>query len=363
MKVYSFNVNVSLFSPTRLAGADSIKQILGVKAIPAAMKPLLRQAAVPSDIVNPLNAIKASQRRFLLKNGTNDPLLSWIIAEENIQDVVTQTEQLKTDFYALKQAILSDYPAVAEKHLNDLLDECQNDPAMKGIDCEAFIGAVRRTQPTLEYLEKQLQFTYLKPRAVELDPEEAVAVREGVYAQAIHEVAVRAREAIIPGKGKKPAQPKAQTRAAHEIRKKLKGLSYIVPEMSAIESEMAQVLAGIPTNLRNKDYTPVHTAALSGMLFRLSDEEGFMASVDRGETLFPHAVIEEEPMQETLLPEHGQVEVSPEHEQVSNPVELREALKDMLTENAASETDEEPLVHPVTQAEPDTKPAGSSYAW
>lgn len=317
-RIYVFNTRISLVSATRLAGEGRIQQILGLEKIPAAMKPLLRQPVVPSEILNPLEMHKKRVRDYLLKHATRDEFFGWIIDPDRKDDILARVEEIKAEFYQSKEDMLSGYPSACEKHLQDLRESCEKEGA---INCAPFIDAVRAAQPEKSYLDQQIQFGYLRPRLIELEPDEVDIVREGVYAQVLHEIASRAKGALSF------KMTTAKIRVAEEIQAKLSGLAYIESRLWRIADEIGQVLEKIPKGIRNEDYDPIQNFALSGVFSVLADEDGLARVVASGDGLFPTACIDLPPASMTLFEEPVEPIVQPAiNEEPSNEKEEMQAL-------------------------------------
>lgn len=294
-KIYVFNPHVSLVSATRLAGEGKIKEILGLEKLPAAMKPLLRQPVISTESLNPLAMYKKRVRDYLLRHATRDNFFGWIIDPSKKDVIIEQVEKIRQEFYLAKQAFLGGYEAACEIHLVQLQKTCEDEGVA---DCGVFINAIRDAQPAKGYLDSQIQFTYLRPRLVELDPDEIEIVREGVYAQALHEVSQRAEG------GLGCQRMTAKRRLAEEIRGKLIGLAYVEPRLSRIAAELAAVLTDIPQGIRNDEYTPAQIMALDGVFNVLANEIQLAAKVAQGEGLFAKPELQSaiEPPQVELLP-------------------------------------------------------------
>lgn len=277
MKIHVFNVSISLISSARLAGENDIKRILGIDHIPAAMKPLLRQAVLPQEALNPLAKQRGRARTLLLQHASRSDLFGWVIDPGEQSTLIRGLEKLREEFYAEKQLLLDSYEKIAEEHLKTLREECEAE-AFEHTD--AFLEVVRQAQPAKQYLDDQLKFEFLRPKHIELLPSEEGIVREGVLGNALHEVAQRAAQAM------EAQTPKAKLSAIDEIVRKVNGLSYIAPPLRRIANEIEQILTGMPRGIRNKDYGPLHTLALSQILLTLSDEVEFAAALKNGETLF-----------------------------------------------------------------------------
>lgn len=293
-KIYVFNPHVSLVSATRLAGEGKIKEILGLDKLPAAMKPLLRQAVISTESLNPLAMYKKRVRDYLLRHATRDNFFGWIIDPSKKDVILEQIEKARKEFYEAKRTFLEGYAAACETHIATLRKTCEEE----GIDnCEAFINAIRDAQPARDYLDTQIQFSYLRPRLVELEPDELDIVREGVYAQALHEVSQRAEGGLTC------QRMTAKRRVAEEIRGKLVGLAYVEPRLSRIAAELAAVLMDIPQGIRNDEYTPAQIMALDGVFGVLANEVQLSAKVAQGDGLFPQpeaSPVVDEPQAELL---------------------------------------------------------------
>ncbi|OBS08947.1 DUF3150 domain-containing protein [Acidihalobacter prosperus] len=277
MKVHVFNVAISLISPSRLAGENDIKRILGIDHIPQAMKPLLRQSVLPQEAINPLAKQRGRARSLLMQHATRSEFFGWVINPGRQDELLRELETIKTEFYAEKQLLLDHYDQVCEQHLAALRESCD----AEGFEhTDAFISVVSAAQPSKDYLDEQLRFEYLNPKTIELVPTEEGIVREGVLGSALHEVAQRAAQAM------ESQTPKAKLSALDEIARKVEGLGYIAPPLRLIAQELKQILASVPRGIRNADYSPLHALALSQMLLRLSEESDFARALKNGQKLF-----------------------------------------------------------------------------
>ncbi len=284
--VYVFNPQINLVSATRLAGESDIKAILGLAHIPAAMKPLLRQPVIPSEALNPLVRFKKRLRDYLLRHATRDAFFGWIIDPSMKEAIVAEIEQLREQFYEEKETLLAKYDGHCVRHLDVLAEACRKEGVA---NCERFVAAIRAAQPTEAYLRARLQFSYLRPRLIELDPGEIEIVREGVYGQAMHEVAQRARDGALC------QQPRARRRALAEVCTKLAGLAYIDPRLRLVSEGIAEVLADIPESQVNAEYTPVQRLAIDSALATLSNPATLQARVAAGSGLFDRPEADDQP--------------------------------------------------------------------
>ena len=295
--VYIFNPVVSLVSTTRLAGAGRMEEILGIDRIPKAMQPLLRQQVIDPKGMNPLEAIKKRVRELLLQYGTRDPILGWIISMDDRSVLMEKIQQAEQEFEPAKTKFLADYSNTCQAHLNTLRQTCIDEGI---INYEAFINAVHSAQPSIKYLEKQIQFRYLAPRAIELTGEEVQVVREGVYAQSLHDIAQKAKES------QGFTRMTSRRRTAEDIERKLRGLAYFEPRLGQIANELAQLLQEIPKGIPNANYQPMHILALEGAMAALSDEESIAAKAEAGTGFFPMV---KEPVTESPPEPEAQLEL------------------------------------------------------
>lgn len=279
--VYVFNYRISLFSTMRLAGEENIKRILGVKQIPKSMRALLAQNVIPREVINPLEKHKKRVRDYLVRQATHDGLLGWIIDPNRKDEIMSKIEEIQLDFFDAKNRLLAEYDTRREAHLDTLRESCAD---IKNIDCEAFIGAVREAQPTLDYLDEQIQFVLLKPRLITLDPEEIKTVSEGIYQQALREIGKRAVQAAdfkeIP----------AKIRALDEIEKKLSGLSYIDNRMQVIADGLLATGKILPGYVSGKADAPENISlslALTGIFSIIADTKRITEAAEKGENPFP----------------------------------------------------------------------------
>ena len=279
--VYVFNYKVSLISTMRLAGEENIKSILGVQQIPKSMRALLAQNVIPREIINPLEKYKKRARDYLIKHATHDELLGWIIDPNRCDEIISKMENFRLDFFDAKNRILVEYDAHREAHLDTLRESCKD---IENIDCEAFIGAVRKAQPELDYLDQQIQFVMLKPRLITLDPEEIKQVSEGVYQQALKEIGKRAVQAAdfkeVP----------AKIRALDEIEQKLTGLSYIDNRMQVIADGLLATGKTLPGYVSGKKDAPENISlslALTGIFSIIADTQRITEAAEKGANPFP----------------------------------------------------------------------------
>lgn len=277
MKLYVFSLKVTLISNTRLAGEGRIKEILGVQDLPKEVRPLLRQAVIPSDALDPLLRQKTRATSLLIKNASRNPFGGWNIIPERTREVLQGMEVIREEFYRAKAELLANLDAILAAHLDGLRKACE---ASGYRHVDAFVEAVRDAQPKRDYLDSQIGFEYLKPKLIEYDAEEAPVMREGVYGQALHEIAVRAIEA---GRAK---SIRSRLRAVDEIVSKLNGLGYIEGRLRVVATHLDQALGSVPRDLREKDYTAVQNMALTHVLGVLGDDASLADAVDRDEALF-----------------------------------------------------------------------------
>lgn len=277
MKVCAFNFAVSIFSPVRLAGEGQMKHLLGLEKIPARLHPLLKQPVIPSEAVAPFEKHKKRARDFLLKNGTRHELLNWVTSPEKRDFVISKMTEIQNDFYNEKAQFLAGYPATCEAHLQAIAEEC----AKEGFDrCGDLVEIIRAAQPTVEYLDSQIHFKFLKPKLVELDPDEEAEVQEGIYWQALYDLAARAKGAV------KATMPTTQIRAAKEIIEKLESLVYLDNRYERVANELAEAIKDIPV-IRNEDYTTSQRLQLTGIFSMMLDAKELDGRIKSGAGLFP----------------------------------------------------------------------------
>lgn len=275
MKIYVFNAKVSLFSPIRLAGEAEIKAILGLAELPEKLKPILRQQVVPKALLAPLEKQRKRLRDYLVRNATRHELLGWVVDPEMQTEMVERVEAIGRETLVEKQTLLAEYLEGCEQYRAEVLAELGDfDQA------EAFVQVLANAQPALDYVEKQVQFQFLKPRAVDLDPQEAAMVREGLYGQTLHDLEQSAMNAT------QMKTTRARRKAADELVRKLKGLQYFDSRYGRIADQMADAVSTVKVG-RDKDYTPAECVLVSGVFAILQDGEALAQRVEAGEAIFP----------------------------------------------------------------------------
>ncbi len=309
--VYVFNYRISLISTMRLAGEENIKAILGVKQIPKAMRALLAQNVIPREVINPLEKYKKRVRDYLIKHATHDELLGWIIDPARREEIMAKVQEIQVDFFNAKNRLLAEYDTRREDHLDTLRESCRD---IENIDCEAFIGAVRKAQPDPAYLDQQIQFVMLKPRFITLDPEEASQVSQGVYQTALKEIGKRAVQAAdfkeVP----------AKIRALDEIEQKLTGLSYIDNRMQVIADGLLATGKTLPGYVSGKKDAPENISlslALTGIFSIIADTQRITEAAEKGENPFP---VNGLGLSLETASMGGEIDTTPPDEQETSPV-------------------------------------------
>lgn len=302
MKVSVFNFCVNLVTPTRVASDDKVIALIGANDhLPEEIKPMLRQETFPRDSLSELNRIKNSVLRYLWSRAVRSRFGGWHVATGKEQEVVSRFEQFKIDFEQAKQSFLTAYHPMCRNHDIDL----RNKLAGAGFDkTDELIGLIGGLRPTREYLDRNIQFDFLRPRVVEfIDEREIKVIRAGVYGQCVHEVAVKAAEAGLL------KSTKARLRAIAEIAQKLDGLSYIVTGFRAVSAQIKAISEGIPF-IPEKEYRADQTLAVEHVVARLADEDALAAAAESGTQLFNTSFEEEDQSQiPSLFDEQDKAEV------------------------------------------------------
>jgi hypothetical protein len=158
---------------------------------------------------------------------------------------------------------------------------------------DAFTNVLSGAQPPLSYVERQVRFEFLKPRAVELDPEEEAMVREGLYGQTLHDLEQSAVSAM------RLQSTRARRKAVDELVRKLRGLKYFDSRYGHIADQLAEAVRQVKVG-REKDYSPSESLLVTGVFSILQDGEALAQRVEQGEELFPVAVDldEDEPIED-----------------------------------------------------------------
>ena len=292
-KLYVLNVVVSLISPVRLAGEDRIKDILGIDKIPATMRALLAQEVIDRKILNPLAAIKKRVRETLLKYGTREPLLGWVVDPDRVSDLTTDLQRHQADFEQAKQDLMACYAQSCAQHIEALRQACLEEGMAQ---IEVFLDVIRGSQPTEGYLRSQLQYRYLEPRAIELHEQEFEIVQEGLFGQAIADIARRAEEA------QKALRASTRVKALDEIEAKLRGLAYLDGRFGAIARQVDRLVGELPVNLPNNEWDTRSEWALTGALEQLADRQRLIRRIEQEEVLFDMQVDTVDPVLPTPDP-------------------------------------------------------------
>ena len=273
--IYVFNAKAALFSPIRLAGESEIKQILGLAELPENLRPILRQQVVPKELLAPLEKQRKRLRDYLISRATKHELLGWITPPEHQQEIISRVEGIRDEFVDSKATLLKDYEAGCAEYLEKIRgDLCDFEQR------EAFVRVLAGAQPPLSYVERQVRFEFLKPRAVELDPEEEAMVREGLYGQTLHDLEQSAVSAM------RLQSTRARRKAVDELVRKLRGLKYFDPRYGHIADQLAEAVRQVKVG-REKDYSPSESLLVTGVFTILQDGEALAQRVEHGGELFP----------------------------------------------------------------------------
>ena len=353
MKIFVFNAKLSLFSPIRLAGEAEIKAILGLAKLPEKLKPILRQQVVPGELLAPLEKQRKRLRDYLVRNATRHELLGWIVDPALQTEMVERVEAIGRDTLAEKITLLTEYLAGCEQYRDQVLEEL-GDFEQAG----AFVQVLEKAQPTLDYVDRQVQFQFLKPRAVELDPAEESMVREGLYGQTLHDM----EQAAVSGM--RLQSTRARRKAVDELVRKLRGLRYFDPRYGRIADQMANAVSAVKVG-REKDYTDAECLLVTGVFSTLQDGEALARRVEAGEGIFPGQDLVEDlaPEDKTAQSVEGPVEKAE-----SVDFDLVDDLKRLLPmaevdEEIASPGGEEPDEEselPTESPTPSTQPANQA---
>lgn len=280
MKISAFNFSVTNVSATRMVKGSKLKEVLGLSDLPKTLHPLLQQSVISSSDLAPFEKLRKRVQEFLRKNGAWHELLGWITANNKAKrdEIIAFMDETSAEFYREKQALLSIYETRCQEHLVDIQKEC----AEAGFEhCSEVVELIRQAQPKSEYLEKKIQFSYLRPRIVEIHEDEEKTVITGLYGQALAEIQARAKRAV------NAPRPKTLINAVRDIASKCESLSYIDQRYLKLSEEINNTLAGIPDREKNADYAPVEHLSLMGMLNVLSNTNDLDKRIKSGGGLFP----------------------------------------------------------------------------
>ncbi|OGT90149.1 MAG: hypothetical protein A2514_11510 [Gammaproteobacteria bacterium RIFOXYD12_FULL_61_37] len=310
MKISAFNFAISSISAIRMVGGDAMKGVLGITGLPASLHPLLRQSVISSEDLAPFEKLRKRVQDFMRRNGAFHPLLGWVTdnsaaARGAITSFMEETEK---EFYAEKAELLARYEGAREDHLLKIKEECD----VSGFEhCGLLLGLIRQAQPELEYLEKGIAFSWLRPRIVEIHEDEEGEVLTGLYGQALAEIASRAKRAIGA------LRCSTMIKTGQEIGEKCLALTYLDQRYLKVAHEISGVLSEIPDREKDSDYHTGERLALLGMLGVLADADALDKRIKEGGSLFPAA--QPEPDEETVVPEEEEGE-EPESETEIAPV-------------------------------------------
>lgn len=277
-KVYVFNYALSSFSPVRLAGEGKLKGVLGVTNLPETLHPLLRQPVIAADAANPFEACRSRMERHLRLAGAKSDLLGWVIGPDKADEVVVVAESVDMDFYDKKGWLIRNYPAMREAHLEKVREECREAGFARGDD---IVDMIRRAQPTVEYLEKQIQFNWLKPRLVDIDPDEAPVVLAGLYGRVLYDIETRVKRVTA-----EKNRMSTMISAAAEIVEKCEALAYIDKRYTSVAADIKAVLADIPNREKDSEYPPHERVAMMGLMMALANANQIDERIKGGRPIF-----------------------------------------------------------------------------
>jgi len=273
-KVFLVHVDIGLISPTRLAGEDRIKDILGVHEIPKTMRALLAQEVIDRKLLNPLEAIKGRVRSLLLKHGTRTPLLGWVVDPDHVDALYNGIREEARNFDEAKAALLASYEPSCRLHLSSLRKRIVEEN-IAGINIESFLSVVRNAQPSKRYLEERLNFAFLKPRAIDLNDEEYRAITLSVFDQALVDISAKARACL------RLIRPNKRVEGLKEICGKLKGLSYLDPRLQRVSDDIRATLIRMPDGVKDVDWPTPEQVVMEGLLSLLKNPAQIRERIDR----------------------------------------------------------------------------------
>lgn len=309
MKVSAFNFAVSSISSVRMVGGKQLKGVLGIENLPKSLHPLLRQPVISTTDLAPFEKLRKRAQEFLRGIGAWHELLGWITADTSTdRDAITAfMEEASQEFYAEKATLLAQYEQRCAEHLEKIRAECEESRFQH---CDLLIDLIRQAQPTTKYLEDHIQFTYLRPRIVEIHEDEKETVLSGLYGQALNEIQARARRAV------EAPRIRTQLTAAKEIAEKCESLEYLDQRYQRVSLEINEILSGIPVDKKNAEYSAVERLSLTGMLSILSDAAALDSRIQCGGSLFPAAEPQEdlESQSDITTDSDFELEAASEHE-------------------------------------------------
>lgn len=286
MKLHAFNIKITLITPVRLAGEDRIREIIGIEDLPNNVHPLLRQEVMPSKALQPLTRIRSRAWREIERHAVRNPFGGWQLSASGSEVLMAKLADLREEFYAEKAALLADLPNILDGHLREIDKACKE---AGYTNTQPLLEALQAAQPTSAHIKARVGFEYLQPRWIEYSEEEAAVLREGIYMQAIHEIAMRAKEAA------RGQASRSRIRAISEIAGKLDGLSYIEQKMLRLANELRSAIKPIPADIREVEYTLIQKMALAQMLSRLADEDNLADALEKGAPIFEFESMEAAP--------------------------------------------------------------------
>lgn len=275
MKVCILHFAISLLSATRISGANRLREILNIKDAPAIINPLLRQPVFPPDILNPLNKLQKRVRSYLITIGARSDVLGWVIPVDSKDTAYAELQELQKQFLAEKDALLAGYDTSCHNHLIELAQKCQGFS-----NADLFLETVRKAQPTISYLQAQIDFKLIKPQIIEIvDDAEKAMIQDDIFSQAIKGVAMKAQKAM---------ESKFTTTKIHlgrEAQAKFAGLVDLNPKFRPIADGL-RTLLGMFEIKRNDSYSAIEQSAVEGMIVSLANHALIKTKIENGEGLF-----------------------------------------------------------------------------
>ena len=280
MKISVFNFSLSNISAIRLIAGKDLEKMMGAEKLPKTLQPLLRQMVISSADLAPFEALRKKVQEFLRQNGSWHDLFGWVTSASagKRTEIVQFMEAVSKEFYEKKELLLADYEKKSGNHLDGIREQCEE----SGFEhCSELVALIAKSQPSIDYLEKQIQFSWLRPRLIEVHDDEEDEVITGLFGQALTEIQGRAKRAA------NAPRVKTQIRAASEIAEKCDSISYIDRRYEGLAKEIRTVLAIVPEREKDSEYQPHERMSLMGMMAVLSDAFELNRKIEAGEGLFP----------------------------------------------------------------------------
>lgn len=214
----SFFVEVSTITAARYSGATAALSAMQVEMgdLPQGITPLLRQDVIPNNELTVFATKRKQLEGELSQIATRHSQLGWMVDPAKSDVVRKLIQTAKTEYEEAKHAFVQKYPVLCDSILQEFKDNLAGHVA-----ADQIIRAVKDMQPTLDYVQKGINFAVFEI-TFESVGEQAASIVEGLRGRAIADITRWSSE------GLSAKSPAASYKKVCAIQSKLDSLGYYI---------------------------------------------------------------------------------------------------------------------------------------